>query len=91
MQIWPCPKIATLSNYQLYQKGINRTTKKYRPPSFVKKNLYFLFPQRVKLLHKSQIPIVMNEIRMLKKKADDMNRAIPESNYEKTKQKICNS
>ena len=32
-----------------------------------KKNLYFLFPQRVKLLHKSQIPIVMNEIRMLKK------------------------
>ena len=44
----------------------------------------------MKLLHKSQIPIVMNEIRMLKK-ADDMNRAIPESNYEKTKQKICNS
>ena len=70
MQIWPCPKIATLSNYQLYQKGIKRTTKKYRPPSFVKKNLYFLFPQRVKLLHKSQIiPIVMNEIRMLKKKS----------------------
>ena len=29
----------------------------------------------------------MNEIRMLKKKADDMNRAIPESNYEKNKTK----
>ena len=41
----------------------------------------------MKLLHKSQIPIVMNEIRMLKKKADDMNRAIPESNYEKNKTK----
>jgi len=43
MQIWPCPKIATLSNYQLYQKGIKRTTKKYRPPSFVKKKKSLFF------------------------------------------------
>ena len=43
MQIWPCHKVATLSNYQLYQKGIKRTTKKYRPPCFCeKKSLFFV-------------------------------------------------
>lgn len=69
MQIWPCHKVATLSNYQLYQKGIKRTTKKYRPPCFCEKKIFiFCFLKEWNLLHKSQIPIVMNEIRMLKKK-----------------------
>jgi len=65
MQIWPSPKeFAALSNNQLYQEAL-KERQKIPSSIFEKKIFIFLFPQRVKLCT-SQIPIVMNEIRMNK-------------------------
>lgn len=57
-----------------------------------KKILYFLFRSKSETtMYKSDNSDCYEWNSNVEKKADDMNRAIPESNYEKTKQKICNS